>query len=326
MSELWQEKLAEAWGLLRQYQSGARQFRTRRLSDKLELSIFAGIRSVDNAPCILIDSEVSQESLFEVGGMRLSVASGDRGPLLVLSLEDNTKSDLFTTLCADAILASEAGDRGSELSRFLSRLDAWRRFLRDRNLGLSRNETVGLLGELVVLEALVSRCPTMSIGWEAPDNGLHDFYLGGHSLEVKTSLRASSQIYISSIAQMENEGLDRLDLIHVRLFESAQGRSVAELISDVSANLPNEGDKRAFQNALLRRGLMPDDTIALSRPRVQVSSIDAYCVEEDFPRIVRSATSTAIIDAEYTLDLQSVTRFATASDSVFDEFCKGYTK
>lgn len=322
MTLIWQDALDEAWIELARHGPVSRQFRTRRLSDDLGLDIFAALRDVDDAPCLVIDAKVSPESLFEVGGMRLSVAPGDRGPLLVLSLEDSTRKDLYRTICADAIFAAASGGDGSELAAFLTRLDAWRRFLRDRHAGLSREETIGLLGELFILEGLVSRTAEIWTSWAAPDNGLHDFHVGGHSLEVKTSLRPSFQVRISSLDQLETDGLRRLDLLHVRLIEAAEGRPVADLISDIAARLADDGARRAFDNALLRRGLMPDDTVARTRPRVQLRSIDSYRVDAGFPRITRSALSPAIVDATYMLDLRAVAGFAAEIETVIDDYCR----
>jgi hypothetical protein len=321
MSADWQEALEDAWSELTRQPTETRQYRTRRLSHELGLDAFAAVRSADNAPCLIIDAEVSPETLFEVGGMRLSVAAGDPDPLLVLSLEDSRRMDLFATLCADAISASTDIAQGEELSAFLARLDAWRRFLRERHSGLSREETIGLLGELIVLESLLahasSACPT----WVSPDDGLHDFHNHGYSLEVKTSLGPSSRIRISSVDQLATEGLDQLDLLHVRLIESADGRSIEMLLADIMPQLPDYNSRRALDNALLRRGLMPDDNPARTRPRVQLRSLDCYRIDDKFPRIVRSDLPAGVLDATYVVDLQAIAPRACDSEEVLESFC-----
>lgn len=317
----WQEALEDAWSELTRRPTEARQYRTRRLSHKLCLDAFAAVRSADDAPCLLIDAEAPPESLFEVGGMRLSVAAGDPNPLLVLSLEDSRRMDLFATLCADAIYASTDTTQGEELPVFLARLDAWRRFLRERHSGLSREETIGLLGELFVLEGLVARTSDAPNTWESPDEGLHDFHNHGHSLEVKTSLGPSSRIRISSVDQLATEGLEQLDLLHVRLIESANGRSIKTLLADIMSQLPDDKSRRALDNALLRRGLMPDDDIARSRPRVQLRSLDCYHIDGEFPRITRSDLPAGVLDAVYLVDLQAIAPRACDFEEVLESFC-----
>jgi hypothetical protein len=251
--------------------------------------------------------------------MRLGVARDERGPLVVLSLEDRDQSDLFTTVCADAISASEGSSQA--LSVFLDRLDAWRRFLRERRRGFSREETIGLIGELLVLAELISLDRSATNFWEAAD-GLHDFSREGHALEVKTSLGPSSQVRISRLDQLETTGLRRLDLLHVRLIESASGMTLGTIISGIMSRL-EERSRRAFENALLRRGLMPDDSAARSNPRVEIRAIEAYHVQEQFPRLIKSSVPQAVTDAQYSLDLRALASFSTAAPVVLHQFQRG---
>src|SRR5688572_10346296 len=99
----WEQALRAAWRELSLRTPRARRFRTRRLSSGLPLAAHAGLRAVDDARCLVIDAQAPLDALFEVGGMRLAHAAGDDGSLLVLSLEDSARVDLFTTVCADAV-------------------------------------------------------------------------------------------------------------------------------------------------------------------------------------------------------------------------------
>lgn len=322
MNPLWHDILQDAWAELRRHPPQARQFRTRRISNDVSLNVYAGLRAVDDAPCLLIDAEVQPEALFEVGGMQLGITADETGSMIVLSLEDSTRSDLFTTLCSDAISASTFAEPGQELSYFLVRLDAWRQFLRERHKGLSRAETIGLIGELLVLEKLISIDPAAQSCWEAPEDGLHDIQHAGHAIEVKGSLGPASTIRISSLDQLETAGLRRLNLLHVRLIEAPDGRSLENLITDITALLPDAAARRSFENALLRRGLMPDDTISRSRPVFQLRDIVAYDVNDGFPRLTRASTHPAVTDASYTLDIRAISGMAVDSAEVFDAFLR----
>jgi hypothetical protein len=240
-------------------------------------------------------------------------------PLLVLSLEDRDCVDLFTTVCADALAASDT-DRSTALADFLARLDAWRRFLRERRSGLSRNETVGLLGELLVLTEILRFWPAALEHWKSPDDGLHDFEHGGHALEVKTSLGPAASVRISGLDQLENSGLRRLDLLHVKLIEAPDGTSLDSVVVQMKNLLRSEASVRAFENALLRRGLMPDDAAARAAPRVQLRTIDSYKVDSGFPRLERASLPQAITDAEYTLDIRALSSFAAETPEVLRLF------
>jgi hypothetical protein len=107
--------------------------------------------------------------------MRLAHVAGDDGSLLVLSLEDPARADLFTTVCADAVQTAADVQRTEALESFLARLDAWRRFLRERRTGLTQNETVGLMGELVVLRHLLLANPQLLSTWCSPEDGTARF-------------------------------------------------------------------------------------------------------------------------------------------------------
>jgi Putative PD-(D/E)XK family member, (DUF4420) len=322
MSTSWPDELRTAWGMLREHPAQAREYRTRPLTGEFPLDAYAALRAADDAPCLLIRSEAPPGSLFEVGGMRLSVDRDERGTLLLLSLEDTARSDLFTTVCADA-LAAAGNDAEEALDLFLVRLDAWRRFLRERHAGLSREDTVGLIGELVMLERLLSSRPDFLASWKAPEDGLHDFEAGGHALEVKTGIGPASQLRISSLDQLETTGVRRLDLVHVRLVEDPSGRRLADLIEAIELLLPDEASRRLFANQILRRGLMPDDDVARTRTRVRLRSVEAYTVDDSFPRLLRSSVPTAIAEAMYALEVRALSDHSVDPDATFNLFTAG---
>ncbi|WP_168202873.1 MULTISPECIES: PD-(D/E)XK motif protein [unclassified Tardiphaga] len=319
----WLQALNDAWDELTKTVSLARQFRTKLISTEMPLDILAGMRASDNAPCLMLQTTLAPEALFELGGMRLSTMPDQSGPFLVLSLEDSSRRDLFSTICADVVSAATRAVMADALEQFLARLDAWRRFLRDRRDGLSRPETIGLIGELLVLEQLLTADPYRLATWQSPDDGLHDFESGGHALEVKAGLGPSSSITISALDQLDTTGLRRLDLLHVRLVEVPGARCLRDIIGAISSILPDDASRRAFDNALLRRGLMPDDDAARLTPKVQQRSIDAYSITEVFPRLSRAALPIAITEATYTLEVRAIAAFAADATAALDAFVQG---
>ena len=320
MSEAWKPLLRDAWAELSLHVSQARQFKTKRLSATDVTSAYAGMRSVDNAPCLLVEGVVNPALLFEVGGMRLGAYQGDPGALIVLTLEDPDQADMFLTVCSDVLSAASVGSDDGYLSRFLGRLDAWRRFLRERHAGLSRNATVGLIGELLVLELLLTLRLDLLLSWVAPDDGLHDFMCLGRALEVKTSIGPASRIRISTLDQLEPSGLETLTLMHVRLVERTDGRSLGALITDLNTALTDDGSRQLMANALLKRGLMPDDESALKSPKVNLQEFAAYRVDEAFPKLTRKQVSAAVVEAEYSLDLRAIASYAFDSGIAIKEF------
>lgn len=314
-----QGALLAAWTELRPHPARTRQYRTQAISRDVPLDAYAALRAGDDAPCLLLRAEASPGSLFEVGGMRLSVDRDDDGSILVLSLEDADRRDLFTTVCADAIAAA-GEDRDLGLVRFLERLDAWRRFLRERHAGMSREETIGLIGELLILERLVTADPALLGSWKSPEDGLQDFENAGHALEIKTGIGAATVIRISSLDQLDAAGMDRIDLVHVRLAEDPSGRTLADIIDDLQALLREDGSRRQFANGLLRRGLMPDDDVARNRPRIRERGIDTYHVDETFPALVRASVPIAVIETSYGLEARAISDHAIDTEVTLHRF------
>jgi hypothetical protein len=259
-------------------------------------------------------------SNFEVGGMRLSYARAEPDRLLVLSLEDPSRLDLFATVCADVIdVSDDAGNQREALRSLLERLDAWRIFLREHRSGLGRNEVVGLIGELHVLAALLRLDPACLSTWQSPSDGLHDFERMGHSLEVKTALGSAPQVAISNLDQLDTNGIRRLDLVHVRLAEVEDGPNLGDLIEEIVEILPSTS-RQEFGNALLRRGLMPDDSAARAAPRAELRAVAAFTVRATFPRLLRTDVPLGVVDAQYVIDLQALRPFACDLDLAFEAF------
>jgi hypothetical protein len=297
--------LERSWSRLSDAGRSTRRFTSIRIDEAGPLNVHAALRAADAAPCLLfdlIDPAQATSVEFEVSGMRLHRSLAEEGQILVLSLEDTSKRDLFATICADVISATSGAPTTRGLQHALERLDAWRLFLRTLTGGMGRSEVVGLLGELLVLRQLVERRPDLLTKWRSPDGGLHDFENMGHALEVKTTIGPGSRIHISTLDQLDMAGLERLDLLHVRLFESEAGECIDEIVRSIQDQLLPDAI-REFANALLRRGLRPDDQSARSGLRVRLQQITAYAVTDGFPHFGRSDVPAEIVDAAYSLEL-----------------------
>lgn len=319
----WASVLNDAWNDLALTKPLERQYRSKIITGTAALDVRAGMRAADNAPCLMLQTDLAANSHFELGGMRLCSVPDETGPLLVLSLEDEGRRDLFATVCADVIDSATLADARDARDQFVARLDAWRHFLRIRTSGLSRSETVGLIGELLVMERLLQASSENLATWEAPHDGLHDFQRGGHAIEIKTGLGPAASITISRLDQLDITGLRQLNLIHVKLIESPSGRNLRDIIATINRMLPDTASRNAFDNALLRRGLTPDDETARSSPKVQMRNIETYSVTEAFPRLVRSQLPIAITEACYTLEVRAIMNFLADTATVFNNFSSG---
>ncbi|MEJ0022881.1 MAG: PD-(D/E)XK motif protein [Alphaproteobacteria bacterium] len=174
----------------------------------------------------------------------------------------------------------------------------------------------------LVLERLLATDASLLASWEAPLDGLQDFRSRGHALEIKTGLGPSLSITVSRLDQLDTAGLRQLDLIHVKLIEAPNGRTLGDIVASIRSIVP--GSVRQFENALLSRGLLPDDDAAQNAPRIQTRSMDCYSVTDGFPRLLRTSLPTAITEATYTLDIRELSPFAADTTAALGAFIQGH--
>jgi hypothetical protein len=319
------ELLAE-WIALEAVSPGDRLFRSRRLDRPSGIDLRAGLRETDAAPCLIARPAAADGlELFETGGLRLSRAPDPGGTLLVLSLEEPSQRDLFAEVCSDVVRAlarSEDEGEAELLPELGARLAAWRAFLRDQAGSLSRHETVGLIGELLLLEQLIARVPNALSLWKSPDDGLHDFENSGHALEVKTSLGSARRLHVSTLDQLDSAGLASLHVAHLRLVEQAEGVTLIQLAERIAGQFSSDRERRTFANALLRRGLAPGSDAA-SGPSVRYAGCGYYEIRSDFPCLSRSTVPLGIVDATYQIDVQALGGFLVNEEHVISRLGGG---
>ena len=184
-------------------------------------------------------------------------------------------------------------------------LDEWRDLF---GRGRPAEESItGILGELLVLERLASEDPTRALAaWVGPEGGRHDFRLGSHAIEVKTTTtRVGTFVQIHGLWQMlEPEG-GELHLALVRLEKVPGGRvSIASLMQrlnelgvppgDLAENLEDAGFGELNSEA--------------STMTYEIRAREWFRVDADFPRIVPSSFGggglpPGVTDISYGIDL-----------------------
>ncbi len=107
--------------------------------------------------------------------------------------------------------------------------------------------------------------------------------------------------------------------MHVRLVESAIGKTLGQITTRIEQRLTGERARSGFRNALLRRGLAPsDDTNA--GPRVTCAGVDGYAVIDGFPRLRRSDVALGIAEATYQVEARALVAFTVDAATVLDTF------
>ena len=290
----------------------------RRADGEHSLGIYWSINS-DGATGLLvrgIDSASAPRSFPKPRGISIRLADdAEHGPVLALFLLDQESKDVFLTLCRDVIQFSAAGDQASTATAMVfRRLAHWQSLLSRGRVGeLAPHEVRGLMGELWLLDALSQKMGIQAAlpSWVAPDDHPQDFALSYGVIEVKTRLAGSRpHVSISSLEQLEVGHLP-LHLLVIELTPSdAEGalslNAMAGKVMKLAGGVGVETQELA-ELALHRRGYAAFPSY--DSPSYVVSGVRAFAVQDDFPRLVRSATDRRVHQATYVLDLTSLAAF-----------------
>ena len=208
---------------------------------------------------------------------------------------------------ADEIIARVA--RGRRCSDAVESTVAEFRALLDpeRQGAVDVRKMAGLVGELLVLNAMLDIAPSSWAAWSGPAGDRHDFRVGGLALEVKASTRlASSKVTINGLDQLHPPDGGRLHLLHVVLEPTGSGEhTVASLGNRALAAC----DDRAALQRLLTACDCPDvDGHRWNTRAFQLHGLSLYEVRDAFPRLTRvdlaqGMLTPGVSDVTYQIDL-----------------------
>lgn len=188
-------------------------------------------------------------------------------------------------------------------------------------------DVIGAVGELLWLARLIESDRDAVLAWMGPSGGRHDFRRGATAVEVKTSLRSSSQVpvvHISAIDQLVPPDGGRLFLHVVRLEQAADGDLTLErLVAQIGASLVGEG-LSFFEAQLAQLGIldrMPQSAFSLL-------GTSTYAVEEGFPcltpdGLVGGALPLGVSSVSYAIQLDAASRFRVACDEAAAALASG---
>ena len=240
---------------------------------------------------------------------------------LAFRLLDMDQQDIFHALCLDIISAASRAETEVEaVSIALMRTWRWHHLLRGGSgAGLSPEEQMGLLGELLVLERLL--LPHMGASnavaaWRGPLGYPKDFEIGRVAIEAKARRGGLSPfVTITSEDQLDPSGLDALFLHVVEVnpapSDAIDGSTIVEVAERVRSQLfsLDPGAATAFVNLLSAAGLRPEDDYS-NTPWLEGDS-SLYSVSNQFPRIARSELRSGVSRVRYALSLSDCEPFVT---------------
>lgn len=172
---------------------------------------------------------------------RETLATEDGGvcQFLRISCDNPRLNRTFLSLVAEML--DDVETAGTPVADALSNvIDSWRELLRSREKKMERSEAIGLFGELVVLQHLVTIEGRQALtAWRGAENYRHDFSRR-NALEVKTCTGfGEPRVRIHGLHQLEPPTGHKLHLMALRIDENASGRTIPDLVDElVAAGIP----------------------------------------------------------------------------------------
>jgi hypothetical protein len=266
-------------------------------------------------------SERETRSL-EVTTARFQVGSNPEALYVDLVCTDSAQHPTFSAIAQD-LIRSLRQSPGPLRDSILDALARWRAFWTVKASGMSREDALGLFGELWFLRRWLGTIDATTMKrWQATDSARHDFQWPTASVEVKTATTQSAGAPIHRIASLEqlaDPEQGELYLFSLQVCDDAlAANTLHNLVSSLTANL--QADFQAlsdFNDKLARRGYSPADQQAPARP-LRILAERLYRVDAAFPRLTRqtfrpAGVPAAVLSVEYTIDLAACGNWLIAS-------------
>lgn len=226
------------------------------------------------------------------------------GMRIAMTLLESDLSRNFSVMCYDLAERSKSERTVAGAITILLRvLVSWAELFKRRvDDGISKEEVVGLMGELLLLEELITEgrvsLETLIQSWRGPHGDARDIGLNGTRIEVKTQRSTSAmRLRISSLEQLNDRG-DHVFIVLRRISVSDKGRSVLA-IADAIQGLLSSSPLAAleFERKLALSGM--DSGFAHCHDEYESDERIVYAVLLGFPRLIPGKVPDGIVAAEY---------------------------
>ena len=245
------------------------------------------------------------------------------GSRIGITLTDENLFKSFTVMCFDIAERSKSGKNLEE--SFMIALECLRDwselFKRRGKVGLTRNEVIGLWGELHTIESLLQSniAPDELIvqGWRGPNGDKRDIGFNKNRIEVKTQLATKAiSLRISSLDQLDDGG-NNLKLTLNRITPSDKGLSVIELAKRLFQRFEtNRLAYAEFERKIILAGL--NDDLDVCKEKFDLDERLIYEVADNFPKLTLSNVPVGISAAEYVISGAAISSFQIDWDKLVE--------
>ena len=324
-------QLRDIWSELEKKQAAG--FVKKLLPFPSPIHVFATYRCPENTIGIafsfnnntVIDKDKLDTNLKELDIFLTQDTSFANSKLLIIELKRTNNKDIFATLSLDIIASiSELNTEQKVIRTIINQLAKWKNlFEKNKFTYLTVSEQQGLFGELLLLEKLFkSSHQNMQIAlnaWMGPEKSLRDFQMGNVAIEVKTSAtNNTSSVTISSEGQLDEDLIDNLFLLHIKLVVSnSAGETLPDLVARIKKNLNDDIIVlNNFNAKLFFAGYFTSHEQFYSDRYYRIESFDYYKVNGDFPRIKKKDLMQGVNDVTYSISLIGCNRYKSEEEFV----------
>jgi len=264
---------------------------------------------------VRVDHDLAVRLPRPVAGLGLAVrrlhpAGQPDAAWIDLACGDPSWHRTFCGLCAD-VIGELPAEGPAEPATLLAVLERWRRFWANDRDGLTRDEQLGLLGELWLLLEWLPRLTVNALhAWQGPLRGRHDFVTETVSVEVKTTRTATGPVVhrVARLDQLDEPGTGQLYLLSLRAVADPLSRNDLDtLIGRARTAAHNAGATcgALLEDRLQAAGVHRDDVGRYTEP-LRIAQQQLYLVGPGFPRLVSGSFAeglpSGVVDVAYSLD------------------------
>lgn len=237
---------------------------------------------------------------LQISTERFQVGTNPEALYVDLACLDSSQNPTFSAVAQD-LLRSLGTSAGAPRDAVIGALARWRAFWSSTSPGLSREDALGLFGELWFLRRWLRPVTAEKVSrWQATPGARHDFQWPAASVEVKTTASRSGDgpvHRIASLDQLEDPEEGCLHLFSLQVCDDALAANtlpalveglVDELQSDTSALI-------LLNEKLAGYGYSPAEASPYRRP-LRIVSERLYTVTEGFPRLTHEAFAHGLPD------------------------------
>ncbi len=271
----------------------------------------------DNLPSIAF---LSKNPPIEMDSTRCIKSSQWQERMMVywskLSLLYEPARMAFYSLCGDLLKAvQEVGTENEAIVVLANRYRIWKKMFQGNGKEMSEEEYKGLFGELIFL--LKYMIPKYGIenaisSWSGANRTAKDFSINEDWFEVKTTSINSSEVNISSLAQLSSEVDGHLCVVKTEKMANEYDDGlcmVSEAVTQILNAITDISIKDSFIDKLLAYGYSLE-TDKDENGHYRVVSVDRYLVNKDFPKITKdNVPYEEIVKTSYSISLPAILSF-----------------